>query len=89
MTVMLDGRCAYEIVKKCGCTYASVGITVSYIFKFVYCISGEVFNLSVSLYGSNTYEQIKRRFVCAVIARDAVEQRVNILLTRHMTMEQQ
>ena len=49
MTVMADGRCAYEIVKKCGCTYGSVGITVSYIFRFVACISGEAVNFSVSL----------------------------------------
>jgi len=49
MTVMPDGMCAYEIVKKCGCSHASVGITVSYIFKFVACISREAVNFSVSL----------------------------------------
>jgi hypothetical protein len=49
MTVMPDGQCAYEIVKKCGRTYASVGVTVSYIFKFVACISGEAVNFGVSL----------------------------------------
>jgi len=44
MTMMPGGRCAYEMAKNCGCTYASVGIRVSYIFKFVACVSGEDVN---------------------------------------------